>query len=66
MGASYSVKDHVQKLQELKNEISMIDIYVKDKEFITIMHNSLPDVFYNFVMPFFVSSQYEVPTLKKL
>jgi len=37
MVASDSITDHVQKLQELKNELSTIDTNIKDKEFITIM-----------------------------
>ena len=57
MGASDPVTNHVQKLDELKNELSTTDTYIKDKEFIAIVLNSLLDSYQNIVMSFFVFSK---------
>jgi hypothetical protein len=51
---------------ELKNKLSMIDIDIKYKEFITILFNSLPDVYQNFVTSFCVSSRNQVPTFEEV
>lgn len=65
MVALDSVTDHVQKLQELRNELSMIDTDIKDKEFITVLFNSLPDVYQNFVTSFCVPSRNQVPMFEE-
>lgn len=61
-----SITDHVQKLQELKNELSTTDLDIKDKEFITIFFNSLLDEYQNFATSFCVSSWHETPTFEEV
>ena len=66
MAASDSIINHVQKLQKLKTKLSMIDINIKDKEFITILFNSLPDEYQHFVTSFCISSQNETTTFEEV
>jgi len=66
LNGSDCIIDHIQKLQEPKNELSATDKGIKDKEFITIMFNSLPDEYQKLVTSFCASSRNETPTLEEV
>jgi len=64
IAASNSITDHVQKLQELKPKLLAIDSKIKEKEFITILFNSLLDVYRNFVTSSVYLLKMKFPHLK--
>lgn len=58
--------ESVQKMQELRNESLVLGTTIEDMVFVTILLNSLPYMYHNFVSSLRISSRIEVPSFAEV